>query len=334
MIVYLLKRLGWLLIILLCAVTITFMLSRIIPADPARLAAGLNAKPEQVETLRKKMGLDKPVLEQYVDYIKGVLHFDFGDSLQTRGPVINDLKSTFPATMELILISFILFTIISVALGVAWAYWPNGFFARFCDVLTTFCTSAPVFWIGLLLQLCFANWLKLLPVAGRISNGIPIKTVTGMYLLDSLLTLNFKAFGDALSYIILPVITIVISRISAVTRVTKSTVSEELKKDYVKTLRGKGLSEKRIVLKHVLKNSLNPVVSMLGLQFGWLFAGTVMVEVIFSWPGMGLYLYNAFRTFDYNPIMAITIIVTIVFVVVNTVVDLIYPLLDPRIDVK
>ena len=332
MLKYFLRKIGWLLLILLSAITITFILSRIVPADPARLAAGLMAEKEQVEQVRKEMGLDQPLPTQYFRYISGLVRFDFGRSIQSRGPVLEDLKVYLPATLELVVFTFALYSFLGVALGLVWAMWPTGIIGYTIKFITTAGVAIPVFWAGLIGQIIFANKLRLLPVAGRIGiDLIPSEPITGLYVIDSLLRGDLDLLISALSHLVLPVFSLVLFMLPVAARLTRTSVTAELKKDYVRTARGKGIPEPKVMVNHVLKNSLNPVISMLGLQFGWLLGGTIMVEVVFSWPGIGTYLYNSFRTFDYDPIMSITILVTVAFVFVNTVVDLLYPVLDPRI---
>lgn len=246
-----------------------------------------------------------------------------------------DIGRTFFATLELVILSFTIYVFLGILMGVIWAARPRGFLSRVLSTITSAGVAMPLFWSGLLLQMIFAGQLGWLPTAGRLPQGVaPPPAVTGLYTLDSLLAGDVGLLLTSLTYLILPVAVLVFNKMAIASRLTKSTVTTEMEKDYVRTARAKGVGERAILIRHVLKNALNPVVSMLGLQFGWLIAGTILVEVVFSFPGLGLYLFNAFRTFDYNPIMAITIIVTIVFVVVNTIVDLIYPILDPRVGVK
>jgi peptide/nickel transport system permease protein len=325
-------RLGWLLLVLWAAVTVTFVLSRIVPADPARLAAGLQAGPEQVAEVRHLLGLDRPLPAQYASYLGGLARFDFGRSVQSRGPVLEDLKLYLPATLELVLAAFLVYAVLGVAAGVAWAVWPRGVHAVLIRLLAIAGVAVPVFWIGLLLQLLFAARLGWLPVAGNLEYeryGVPLRT--GMGTADALLAGSLPAFGNALWHLVLPVTTLVIGQFALATRLTRASLEHQLRQPYVRTARARGVAEWRVVLVDALRNALNPVITMLGLQFGWLLGGTILVEVVFSWPGLGLYAYNAFRTFDYNPIMAITLIVTIAFVLVNELVGLVYPLLDPRL---
>lgn len=328
----LLTRVGWLLVVVWAAVSLTFVLSRVIPADPARLAAGLQAGPEQVAQVRHLLGLDRPLWSQYWEYVSGVARLDFGDSIQTRAPVLDDVAQALPATLELVIAAFVVYALLGVTLGVLWALRPRGLVSRLIGLGTIVGAAVPVFWIGLVLQVFLGAKLGWFPISGRLdysAYGVP--EVTGFSTLDALLAGNLPALGDALWHMALPVTALVASQLAIATRLTRASMSAQLRQPYVRVARARGASELRVVVVDALRNALNPVVTMLALQFGWLLAGTILIEVVFSWPGLGLYAFNAFRTFDYNPILAITIVTTVTFVVVNELVGLLYPVLDPRL---
>ncbi len=329
---YILLRLAWIIFVVLGVVTLTFFISRIIPADPARLAAGLNAGQEQVEEVRRALGLDQPIYIQYQRYMAGLLRFDLGKSIQTRQPIWDDLKLVFPATLELVVYSFTIYVIFGMGIGVVWAVWPDSMAALLARVVSVIGAAVPIFWIGLVFQLVFGTQLGWLPIAGRLDlTALPPPFVTGFYTIDTLLAGDTALFWDAVLHLILPVASLVLSLLALAARLTQAAVREELQKGYVRTARSKGLSEWAILWRHVIKNALNPVLTMLGLQFGWLLGGTILVEAVFSWPGIGLYAFESFKTFDYAPIQALTLLITFVFVFVNLLVDLTYPLLDPRL---
>lgn len=329
---YFLLRLVWIIFVVLGVVTLTFFISRVIPADPARLAAGLTAGQEQVEEVRRNLGLDQPVYVQYGRYMAGLLQFDLGRSIQTRQPVWNDIKLFFPATLELVLVSFAIYVVLGLSIGVVWALYPDTLAATMAKGVSVMGSAIPVFWIGLVFQLIFGTRLGWLPIAGRLDlTAIPPPYVTGMYTIDSLVAGDFKLFWDAALHLILPVASLVLSLLALAARLTQAAVRDEMQQGYVRTARSKGLSEWVTLWRHVIKNALNPVLTMLGLQFGWLLGGTVLVEAVFSWPGIGLYAFESFKTFDYAPIQALAIVITFTFVFVNLLVDLIYPILDPRL---
>ncbi len=327
-----LSRLGWLVLVVWAAVSLTFVLSRIVPADPARLAAGLQAGPEQVAEVRHVLGLDKPLFAQYVDYITGIARLDLGDSIQTREPVLADVVRYLPATLELVLAAFAIYAVLGISLGVLWAMRPVGILSHVIGLVSIAGAAVPVFWIGLVLQLTLGYKLGLLPISGSLdyfSSGIDRHT--GFTTVDALLAGDWSAFREAVSYMVLPVTALVAGQLALATRLTRSSMAAELRRPYIRSARARGTSELRVALVDALRNALNPVITMLGLQFGWLLGGTILVEVVFSWPGLGLYAFNSFRTFDYNPILAITIITTVTFVLVNELVGLLYPVLDPRL---
>lgn len=326
------KGVVWLLVVVLVAVTITFALSRIVPADPARLAAGLEAGPEQVERVRQDMGLDDPVMLQYVRYITGLVRGDFGDSIRTRQPILGDVVEALPASIELIVVSFTIFASLGILAGIVWAYWPRGVHAFLLRVVAVAGSAVPVFWVGLILQIVLAARLGWFPVAGNLNHeAAGIAEVTGAGLLDALIARSPPAMWEAARVLFLPVMTIVIHNIALTIALMRSSLADQLDREYVRAARARGLSEWRVVVVDALRNALNPVVTMLGLQLGWLLGGVVIVEVIFSWPGIGLYAFSSFQSFDYNAIMAITVLATAGFVLVNALVGQIYPLLDPRI---
>ena len=326
------KGVAWLLLVVLVAVSITFALSRIVPADPARLAAGLEAGPEQVEQVRQDLGLDDPVMVQYVRYVTGLARGDFGDSIRTRGPILDDVVESLPASLELIVVSFTIFASLGVLAGIVWAYWPRGVHAILLRAVAVAGSAVPVFWVGLLLQIILAARLGWFPVAGNLNHeAAGIAEVTGAGLLDALIAWSPSAMWEAARVLFLPVMTIVIHNIALTIALMRSSLADQLDQEYVRAARARGLSEWRVVMVDALRNALNPVVTMLGLQLGWLLGGVVIVEVIFSWPGIGLYAFSSFQSFDYNAIMAITVLATAGFVLVNALVGQIYPLLDPRI---
>lgn len=319
-------------LILFCISVITFVLSRVVPADPAAFVAGMGATQSQVESIRKEMGLDKPLVVQYKDYMTGILHLDFGKSIRTRRSVSSDLKVFVPATLELNIISFAVYLVVAISLGLLAAVRRGGIVDLVVRFFATAGSGAPVFWLAMMLQLLFFAKLGWLPVGGRIgTRQMPPPHLTGFFTVDSLAAGDFSLFLSVLKHLILPVVTIVLSLLAVGTRLTRESVVQELSKPYVQTARSKGLTERRIIFRHVFRNAMNPVLTMASLQFGYLLAWTILVEAIFIWPGIGLYAYDSFAALDYAPIMALTLVITFAFVLINLVADLIYPLLDPRL---
>lgn len=327
---YLLRRLAGAIAVLFGVVTGTFLLSHVVPSCPACAVAGLRAGPEQIKAAAHSLGLDRPVWDQYTTYIAGLVHGDFGISYASRQPIGPAILVALPATLELVFYSFVVYAVLGVGLGLVWAWRGNRLESWLIRLVSMLGTAMPVFWFAMVLQLWLASRLGWFPITGRIQ-GDPPTTITGFYTFDALLTGNLPAFADAASHLVLPVTALVLWQFAVATRLTERSVVEEMRMPYVRTAIAKGAGTRRVMLGHVFRNAINPVLTMLGLQFGWLLGGTVLVEVVFSWPGIGIYMYNALQTFDFPAIMAVTVVITVAFVVVNLVVDLLYPVIDPRI---
>ena len=335
MLAYVLRRLAWTVLILLLITVITFVLSRVVPANPVVMAAGLGASTQQVAEVRRVMGLDEPLPVQYVRYMQGLARLDFGTSVRTQRAVGQDLRVFLPATFELVCISFALYVLIAIPLGVLAALRTGGVGDILIRGSATLSSAVPVFWLAMILQLVFFARLGWLPSGARIDvRGTPPPLVTGFFSVDSLLAGDFTLFVAVLKHLVLPVSAIVLSLLAVGVRLTRATMLQELQQQYVRTARGKGLRELHIVFTHVLRNALNPVISMLGIQLGYLLAWIILVETIFQWPGIGLYAYESFQGLDYSPIMALTLVFSAFFVLVNLVTDLLYPMIDPRISLR
>lgn len=326
------RRLVWTLVILFAIASITFALERVVPADPAAFLAGQNASAETVASIRHQYGLDQPILTQYVTYMSGLLHGDLGVSFRTRRPVMEDLAQFLPATLELLFISFAVYIALSLVLGIVAAQL-RGRRADGAIRLTTMVgTGIPVFWLALMLQLVFFYYLRWLPLDGRypVRETLP-QPITGFLLVDAVIRLDPTEFVNAASQLILPVTAIVLSLLAVGVRLTRGAFIEHGDRLYVRTLRGKGLRSSRILYKHVLRNALNPIITTTGTQFGYMISWVVLVEVIFNWPGIGLYAFQSFQVFDYAPVIALTLVSTIAFAIVNLASDLLYPVVDPRV---
>jgi ABC-type dipeptide/oligopeptide/nickel transport system permease component len=329
---YIVKRLALLTVTLLGVLTLTFFVSHVVPGDPARLAAGVRARPEQVEALRTRLGLDRPLWQQYGRYIAGVVRGDLGESIRTRRPVSADLAEYFPATVELTVFAMVLCLLIGIPLGIISAVKRESVIDHVSRVAATAAVSMPTFWLGLLLQLLFFRWLQILPATGRLGFYLsPPAHATGLYVVDSLLSGNWTALGDSFVHLILPGAALAASSIAVITRMTRSSLLEILSLDYVRTARSKGLAEKVVILKHALRNALLPSLTVIGLQVGVLLAGAVLIEVVFSWPGIGLYAVQSITFVDFQAILGVTLITAIVYSGVNLIVDVLYGVIDPRI---
>lgn len=329
---YLLRRLLALIPTLLGVSLVVFFVARVIPGDPVAVAAGDFATPEMKEAIRQEFGLDKPLVVQYVEYLNRVVRGDLGISLFTRRAVASDLVRVLPATVELTLVSLVISITLGVGGGVAAAVYRDSRIDQIARLLTVSAVSFPRFWLALMLQLLFALLLGLLPVGGRFPAGVqPPPTVTGMYLLDSLLAGDLWRFGIAAQHIVLPAFTLSIGATASILRMTRGGMLEALSRDFVMAARARGFPEEIIILKYALKNALIGTVSVMGSSIVFMLAGAVLVETIFNWPGLGLYIYNASLTLDFVPITGATLVVGLMVALVNLSTDLLYGVLDPRI---
>ena len=318
---YVLKRLFALVFVLLGMSLTIFFVTHVIPADPARLVAGNYASAKIVEGIRERMGLNLPLHEQYFLYMKRlVLEGDLGISMHNFRPVSEDLKERIPASLELASFSLMMAVPVGIMLGILSATRAGGLIDSLARLFAILGVSMPVFWVGLLLQLIFYGSLDWLPSGGRMSVGIMRpENLTGMYVIDSLLTFNWEALVDALKHLLLPALTLALGNIAFLTRITRATVLEELFQDYVRTARSKGLKERQVLGKHVLKNSFIPILTVIGLQMGALIGWVFIVEVIFSWPGIGRYAVRAIMNFDFDPIMGFARFAAFVYVIINLI---------------
>lgn len=333
MIRYLVQRLVSFIFVLGGAATIVFFIMHVAPADPARVVAGLRATPEQVEKVREQMGLNDPLFVQYWRYVRQIVTGDLGKSIRTNRPIIKDLALYFPATLELVILTTITFLTLGISLGILTAVHVRKRWLTFpAKLLAIAGMGVPVFWLGLLAQVVFYSKLGILPAAGRIASSVARpEHITGMFLVDSLLTANFPAFTSSFLHIVLPTLTLAANRFGVTARFVREQMLSVLRTDYVRTAWSKGLKSRAVVLRHALRNALIPVVTMTGLQFGWLLGGTLLVESIFSYPGLGLYAFDSIAAFDFPAVIGTTLLLTLVFSVNNLLVDLVYMVIDPRI---
>lgn len=326
------RRLFLLIPVLLGISVLTFVLSHVVPGDPARLIAGPHAGEAQVQATRHAFGLDRPLWVQYGSYMAGLAHGDMGLALHTQRRVTDDLRAFLPATVELALAAMVLAIVVGVPLGTIAAMQRNRALDHLTRVLALGGVSMPIFWVGLVLQLLLYYQLGLFPADGRLDTSLaPPATITGLYTVDALLTGRFNLFVNALWHLALPAAVLSFGAAAVVMRMTRSSLLEVLARQYVRTAKAKGLGYWRVVLRHGLRNAMLPTVTVLGLQFGYLLGGAVLVEYIFSWPGIGLYTAQSISSDDYAAIMGVTVLIAVLYVLVNLLVDLCYAALDPRI---
>ncbi|GAB4307957.1 ABC transporter permease [Pseudothermotoga elfii] len=331
---FILKRLLLMILVLLGVSVIVFVVARVIPADPVGAILGGNAPPDLIDDMRHRLGLDKPLINQFLDYMFGLLKGDLGVSLKSNRPVTTDIADFFPATLELAIAATFVSILLGITLGIFSAVYRNKFIDHFSRVFSILGVSMPVFWTGLLLLLLFYYKLGWLPGTGRLSLFTPAPDrITGLLIIDSLLTLNFEAFKDALSHIILPAVVLGYSATASIARITRSSMLDVLRQDYIRTAKAKGIGKRLVIYRHALRNALIPVVTIIGLTFGGLLEGAVLTETIFGWPGLGRYIVNALLFLDYPAVMGGTLFVAVVYSLVNLVVDIVYAVLDPRMRV-
>ncbi len=331
MLKYTLKRILMAIPVILGIVTIVFVLMRVFSSNPAYLLLGQRASAERVAELTSYLGLDQPIWKQYVIYLGQMFQGDFGDSLFSGLPVMQEIGERLPATIELALFSVLIASVLGVSLGVICAVKQNSALDRICQVGGLVGVSLPKFWLGLMLIILFAVNLGWLPVSGRFDFMNRPETITGFMILDSIITGNWAALGSTLRYMLLPGVSIAIASVGTIMRYTRSTMLETIRQDYIRTARAKGLRERVVIIHHALKNALIPIVTVIGMELGGLFSGSVLVETIFAWPGVGKYIVDGINNSDYAVVQGGCVLVAVIAVGMNLVVDLLYGLLDPRI---
>jgi len=333
---YIFRRLLNLIPVLLGITLLVFLFLHLIPGDPAVVMLGDRATPTQVAALRERMGLNEPLPLQYLAFLGNLLQFDLGRSIFTGVPIIEEIKIRWPATFELSVVAMVISLIIGIPAGVLAAVRKNSLLDNITMSGSLIGVSMPVYWLGLLLIYLFAVNLQWLPPSGRISidAGLGFKPVTGFYLLDTLMQGNFSAFKDVCLHLLLPAFTLSTIPLAILARITRSAMLEVLGQDYIRTARAKGLIELRVIFKHALKNAMLPVITIVGLEFGTLLGGAILTETIFSWPGIGKWIYEGILSRDYPVVQGGVIFVATAFVLINLIVDLSYAFLDPRIQYK
>lgn len=332
---FLLKRLSLLIPTLLGVVTLVFFMIALSPGDPARVMLGERANKQQLEALRAEMGLDEPLLTQYGLYLKRMVRLDFGESIKSGRPVMDEIKELYPATIELALFAMLLASILGIVIGVISATRKNTWIDYTSMVGALFGVSMPVFWLALVLIMIFSVGLNIFPTGSRINIRYYFEPITNFYILDSLMILiregDPKFLASALKHMVLPALALATIPLAIIARVTRSSMLEVLKQDYIKTARSAGIRESRVVYRYALKNALLPVITVIGLQFGLLLSGAILTETIFAWPGIGKWLYHAIEARDYPAVQGGVVIISTTFVFINLLVDILYTLVNPRI---
>jgi peptide/nickel transport system permease protein len=310
---------------------ITFAIVHAIPGGPAQAILGERATPEAIEQLNEKMGLNDPLPVQYFRYVGNILKGDFGDSLKTGRPIIEEIGPYLAATFELALFAMAFAIFFGVNLGILSAWRHHTPIDYMGMIIALVGVSMPIFWLGLMEQWIFAQELGWLPSNSRIDPRMGFEPITHFYFLDALLQGNFYAFQQVFAHILLPAIALGTIPLAIIARMTRSSMLEVMGSDYIRTAKAKGLHEGVVVYKHALKNAFIPIITVFGLQMGLLLGGAVLTETIFSWPGVGRYLYDAINARDYPVIQSGILVVATIFVLINLIVDVLYAYIDPRI---
>ncbi|MEX1173098.1 MAG: ABC transporter permease [Chloroflexota bacterium] len=332
---FLVARFAGAAVVLLGVSVITFALARVIPSNAAALYIGPRARPDDIERVTRQLGLDQPLPVQYLTYMRDMLTGDWGTSIATKRPVLDEILGRLPATLELIVAAMLFALPLGIALGILSARWrqrPPDIIVRIVSIAGV---SIPAFFLALLLQVAFFRVLDVLPLAGRGSTDLrftaPIELITGFNLIDTVLTRNWEAFGDTVSHLVLPAIALGAYPLGLIARMTRSSMLETLDQDYIRTARAFGLRRRRIEVRLALRNALLPVVTIVGLTLGYLLTGSFFVEIVFNWPGLGTFAVHSLLNVDYPAIMGIALLGSLGYVVVNLAVDLGQAWLDPRI---
>ena len=328
---YITRRLVALIPILLGVSAAAFLLVHLLPGDPASAYLGERATPAQLDRMRHEWGLDRPLPVQYAVYLWHAVRGDLGQSLDSHRRVLDEFLPRFPATIELALGAITVALLVGIPIGLLSASRPNSLVDRLGMGLALTGVSLPVFWLGLMLVYLFSVFFHVLPTAGQIGVNFSLVPLTRIDLLDALLTGDVAAAGDVLRHLILPSVTLSTFSMAIIARMTRASMLDALHQDYIRTAYAKGLAGWTVVVGHGLRNALLPVVTVIGLQVGSLLTGAILTETIFSWPGVGRFMYDSILFRDYPVILAGILLFSLVFVLVNLCVDVLYAFLDPRI---
>jgi len=316
---------------ILILLSVVFLILRVIPGDPVVAILGPKAPPEQVEELREKLGLNDPIYVQYFKYLGGLIRGNLGESILTGRSVSEEILERFPATLELSIVSMTIASLLGVFLGVESSRRRNSPVDVSIRVYSLAIYSIPIFWLGLMFQLIFGKYLGVLPISGRISPLMEPERITGLYLVDSILELNLRAFLDSIEHLILPSLTLGLVLSGVVVRMTRANMLEVLEKDFILASRARGVVERRVIYKDALKNALIPVITMMGLQFALLMGGAVLTETTFSWPGIGSYLIMRIGYRDFSAVQGAIVFYAILVASISVLVDIICAYIDPRV---
>ena len=329
---YIVVRLLGTLVTLWAITLITFVISHMIPADPVAARVGDFATEEKIQRVKHELGFDRPLPTQYLIYLRGLLRGDLGISIRFQNPVREEIASRFPATFELSTVAILISIAIGVPAGLLAAFHRNQWLDHLGRIIALTGISMPIFWLGLLASTVFYYKLGLLPAGARLDPQMtPPEHITGLYVLDSILTGNLTTLIDSLRHLVLPASILGAAGAGSISRIMRSSMLEELHQDYIRTARAKGLRERSVLLRHVLRNAWLPTVTTIGLAYGSLLGGAVLTETVFSWPGLGTFVVTTMTNVDFSAVIGVTLVIATIYNLVNLLVDLVYGYLDPRV---
>ena len=317
--------------VLLGVSILVFSFIHLIPGDPALTMLGERATPEKVAEVRARLGLDRPIWQQYVLYVGHALRGDLGVSIVRGDPVASDLLRRFPATVELAVAAILVAIALGIPIGVASAVYRNSLLDSLARLGALTGVSMPIFWLGLVLAWFFGVQLRILPTGFRLASGSAFVPWTNFVILDALLQGDWTSLADALRHLVLPALALATIPLAVIARMTRASLLEVLSREYIRTAEAKGLSRRAVILRHALRNALLPVLTVVGLQVGRLLAGAILTETIFSWPGIGLWVYESIESRDYAIVQGVSLFIAVIVVGVNLVTDVLYAAVDPRI---
>ena len=329
---YIARRVLLLIPLLFGISLVTFIGMHVIPGDASSALTGQGVTAADIARVRRQLHLDQPIVVQYGYFLAGIVHGDFGISLRTHDPVMQDVAQALPTTIQLTLAALVIAVVVGVSVGIFAATHRGSFLDTISMSTVLVGVSMPVFWTGILLLILFGATLQWLPIGGTLANSVTLHRFTGMTVLDSLLTGNVDALRSSVQHLILPAVTLALFPMASISRMTRTTMVEELGADHVRTARAKGLSRGAVVWKHALRNALIPVVTVIGLQLGLLLSGAVLTETVFALPGIGQLAVTSILYRDYPVVQGVVIIAAFLFVIVNLGVDILYARLNPRIE--
>lgn len=332
---YILKRMVMAIFVMISVSILTFFIARVVPSNPAAAWVGPHPTKEQIEKATLELGLDKPLYVQYQRYMQDLLSGDLGTSVRTYQPILSDIKTYLPATLELVLVGMLVATLVGIPLGVLSGAFKGSWLDHLTRLVSIAGVSMPAFLLGLLLQLLFFRQLGMLPLGARLSTEVslfyPVTPITRMYLINSAVTGNWTAFKDASIHIILPALALATYPIALAIRITRSTIIEVLNEKYIMAARISGIRERTVLFILALKNAIVPTLNALGLAFVYSLTGAILIEIIFSWPGLGTYVTNAVLSVDFPVIVSVTLIMTVFYIAINLILDVLQAFIDPRV---